>query len=310
MTDLGESGASPPDEVSMPELDVTLHGCKGGPVMGVPRDSLVHLPRVSSLGTSGDSPEVTSLRSVAEGKRSGEKKSGNIGHPADHGEHRPPPTAQQSRVAKDAHSGDKEGSDAPSETGAVNEISSEDEGKGWATPRNLAEDAPAFPLTIAEDQHRTDLPLNAISWREDSHPQWVRVRSVMDSGAAQSVAPPSMAPGVVIEASPGSQRGQHYVSASGGRLPNMGQQKMKVQTNEGRDAMVLYQVAELSRPLTAVSETCDNGNWVVFTPEGGFIWNLKTGGRTNFERRGGIYELDLWVKEEDLQPAGFPRPGH
>ena len=86
----------------------------------------------------------------------------------------------------------------------------------------------------------------------------------MDSGAAQSVAPPSMAPGVVIETSPGSQRGQQHVSASGGRLPNMGQQKLKIQTNEGRDAMVLYQVAELSRPLTAVSETCDNGNWVVY----------------------------------------------
>ena len=135
----------------------------------------------------------------------------------------------------------------------------------------------------------------------------------MDSGAAQSVAPPSMAPGVVIEASPGSQRGQHYVSASGGRLPNMGQQRMKVQTNEGRDALVLYQIAEVSRPLTAVSQTCDNGNWVVYTPEGGFIWNLKTGGKTSFERRGGIYELDLWVKDADLtggsQSTGFPRPG-
>ena len=132
----------------------------------------------------------------------------------------------ETQVAEDAHSGDKEGSDAPSETGAVNEISSEDDGKGWVTPRIL-----------------------------------------MDSGAAQSVAPPSMAPGVVIEASPGSQRGQHYVSASGGSLPNMGQQKMKVQTNEGRDALVLYQIAEVSRPSTAVSQTCGNGNWVVYTPE-------------------------------------------
>jgi len=122
----------------------------------------------------------------------------------------------------------------------------------------------------------------------------------MDSGAAQSVAPPSMGPGVSIEASPGSQRGQHYVSASGGRLPNMGQQKLRVQTNEGRDAMVLYQIAEVSRPLTAVSQTCGNDNWVVYTRHGGFIWNLKTGGKTNFERRGGIYEFDLWVKDADL----------
>jgi len=90
----------------------------------------------------------------------------------------------------------------------------------------------------------------------------------------------------------------------------MGQQQMKVQTNEGRYAMALYQIAEVSRPLTAVIQTCDNGNWVVNTPEGGFIWNSKTGGKTNFERRGGIYELDLWVKDADItggsQSTGFP----
>ena len=211
----------------------------------------------------------------------------------------------------------EEGSECPSETGAdtgaIDEMSSGGEGKEWATPRNMAEDLPACPLTIEQGSIGCDLPLNALSWRDGSHPQWVRVKSVMDSGAAQSVAPPSMAPGVVIETSPGSQRGQHYVSASGGRLPNMGQQKLKIQTNEGRDAMVLYQIAEVSRPLTAVSQTCDNDNWVVYTPEGGFIWNLKTGGKTSFERRGGIYELDLWVKDSDLtggnQSSGFPRPG-
>ena len=45
-------------------------------------------------------------------------------------------------------------------------------------------------------------------------------------------------------------------------------------------------IAEVSRPLNAVSQTSDNGNWVVYTPEGGFIWNQKTGGKTSFERRG------------------------
>ena len=158
-------------------------------------------------------------------------------------------------------------SETGADAGAVEDLSSGGEDKQWATPRNDNADIPACPLTIADDPSRGDLPLNAIAWRDESHPQWVRVRSVMDSGAAQSVAPPSMAPGVSIEASPGSQRGQHYVSASGGRLPNMGQQKLRVQTNEGREAMVLYQVAEVSRPLTAVSQTCDNGNWVVYTPK-------------------------------------------
>ena len=234
---------------------------------------------------------------------------GNIGHPQ-----LPENIGGLKTTTQETEEESGDLSETGAATGAINDDSSDGEEKDWATPRNLNEDTPACPLTIAEDHHRGDLPLNAISWRDESHPQWVRVRSVMDSGAAQSVAPPSMAPGVTITASPGSQRGQHYVSACGGRLPNMGQQKMKVQTNEGRDAMVLYQIAEVSRPLTAVSQTCDNGNWVVYTPEGGFIWNLKTGGNTNFERRGGIYELDLWVKDADLAggstSTGVPRPGN
>ena len=136
----------------------------------------------------------------------------------------------------------------------------------------------------------------------------------MDSGAADSLAPPSMAPQVNIEESPGSKRGHHYVSASAGRLPNMGQQLLRVQTNEGRDAKVVYEIAEVSRPLTAVSATCDQGNWVAYTPQGGFIMNCQTGRRTHFERRGGIYELDLWIKDEDMrggsQPSSCPWQGY
>ena len=93
----------------------------------------------------------------------------------------------------------------------------------------------------------------------------------------------------------------------------MGQQMLRVQTNEGRDAKVVYQIAEVSRPLIAVSATCGSGNSVVYTPQGGFIMNCQSGRRTHFERNGGIYELDLWVRNENMQnghqPAGFPWQG-
>ena len=97
-------------------------------------------------------------------------------------------------------------------------------------------------------------------------------------------------------------------------MPNMGQKVLNIQTNEGRDAKVLYQIAEVSRPLTSVSATCDKGNWVVYSPHGGFIMNTMTGGRTSFERQGGIYELDLWVRDEanrgSNQSSSFPRQGY
>ena len=123
-----------------------------------------------------------------------------------------------------------------------------------------------------------------------------------------------MALQVAINESPGSKRGQCYVSASGGRMPNMGQMVLKHQTNEGRDTTVLYQIVEVSRPLTSVSASCDKGKWVVYTPQGGFIMNCQTGERTSFEREGWIYELDFWIRDEDnrgsSQLSSFPRQGY
>ena len=79
-----------------------------------------------------------------------------------------------------------------------------------------------LPLTIDHGEKQDDTPLNSVSWRDESHPNWVRIRTVMDSGAADSVAPPTLAPHVNISESNGSRRGQCYVSASGNRLSNMG----------------------------------------------------------------------------------------
>ena len=73
----------------------------------------------------------------------------------------------------------------------------------------------------------------------------------------------------------------------------MGQQVLDVVTNEGHEAKALYQIAEVTRPLTAVGSTCDRGNVVVYGPYGGCIINRGSGLQTKFDRRGGIYELDL-----------------
>jgi len=94
----------------------------------------------------------------------------------------------------------------------------------------------------------------------------------------------------------------------------MGQKALSIQTNEGREATVVYQMVDVQRPLTSVSATCDKGNCVVYTPQGGFIVNCQTGERTSFERRGGIYELDIWIKNEGNQvsslPSDFPWQGY
>ena len=59
MTD-GESVASPTDEVHTQQLDVTSHGCEGGPAVeeSLPRDSVGSAPRVSCEDSSGNRPRM------------------------------------------------------------------------------------------------------------------------------------------------------------------------------------------------------------------------------------------------------------
>ena len=52
-------------------------------------------------------------------------------------------------------------------------------------------------------------------WKEEEQ-GWTCIKTVVDSGAADSVAPTDMAPDIRVEESPGSKRGQAYMSASGG----------------------------------------------------------------------------------------------
>ena len=73
-----------------------------------------------------------------------------------------------------------------------------------------------------------------------------------------------MAPGVPVEESEMSKAGGSYISASNQRIPNVGQLAVEVVTNEGRHGKAIYQIGEVHRPLTFVTQTCDKHKIVVF----------------------------------------------
>ena len=149
-------------------------------------------------------------------------------------------------------------------------------------------------------------PLNPFLAPTPDKEGWVKIKGVMDSGASESVAPPTMCPHYEITPSPGSLAGQEYVSASDDRIPNLGEQVLSIVTSDGKDCTVKYQVADVSRPLNAISEICDaggeHGQHVIFGKNGGMIVNLETGRQTPFAREDGVYTLEFWVK-----PTGFAR---
>ena len=122
-------------------------------------------------------------------------------------------------------------------------------------------------------------------WRQEPEGEWVKVESVMDSGASAPVAPPTMAPKAPIRPSEGSRRGQKYTSASKHKLPNLGEQLLRAVTEDGAETSVLFQIADVSRPLVSVSAICEMGNRVIFGKGGGAVQNLATGRETPFHRK-------------------------
>ena len=130
----------------------------------------------------------------------------------------------------------------------------------------------------------------------------------MDSGASSPVAPPTMAPNATTEPSPGSIRGQVYASATKHKIKNLGQQRLKACTEDGSSTEVLFQIADVSKPLVSVSAICEKGNRVTFGRGGGCVQNLQTGQTTPFYRQGGIYVLKLWLLGEPTTTTPFHRP--
>ena len=143
------------------------------------------------------------------------------------------------------------------------------------------------------------------------HGEWECVESVVDTGAVNSVAPMTTGKDVPLCESEGSRRGQVYHSASGDKIPNLGQKSLDVVTNEGNEFRMTFQIADVTKPLTSVGAVTDAGdglNYVVFHRDGGWIAHPTTGKRTHFARKDGMCVLQTWLRRGDCSNAASVQP--
>ena len=120
------------------------------------------------------------------------------------------------------------------------------------------------------------------------HESWMRVSSIMDSGAAESVARTTTCPHIPLAESPGSQADQEYRTADRERLEDNGQRDVQAWKDEGCPVGMTDQVADVTTPLNSVSKMCDARNVVTFPVERGTIRNLWTGASMHFGRESGV----------------------
>ena len=140
----------------------------------------------------------------------------------------------------------------------------------------------------------------------------------IDSGAANHVMSSSLFPEYEILDSPGSIAGQRFVAAGGQRLANQGEKHLHVYMTDGTRARMVMQITDVNRSLASVGLICENNNEVIFRKDGGVIRDLKTGKEIKFDRKGGVYALQVWVQTElegkaapilESFISGFGRPG-
>ena len=118
---------------------------------------------------------------------------------------------------------------------------------------------------------------------------------LIDSGAAEHVSAPGEFPDHIMMESKGSRMGLNYIAANGKPIPNLGEQKIQVTTGEGHLCGLKFQSADVNRPIMSVPRLTENGHNCVFNKDGGTITYLKTGQKTHFYRKGGVYVLGVWV---------------
>jgi hypothetical protein len=119
-----------------------------------------------------------------------------------------------------------------------------------------------------------------------------KIRFTVDSGAAETMCKKTDAKDFPIIHG-GNESMTKYIMPNGEIVENDGEKHLKVKTAEGDKFMVRTQLIDVRKPLMSVSKVCDEGNRVIFEENGGFIENTKSGQRTNFQREGNVYVLEL-----------------
>ena len=123
----------------------------------------------------------------------------------------------------------------------------------------------------------------------------------IDSGAAESVMPEDFMKEQPMESSPDDKKKARYIAANGSIMKNAGQKRIIFQTKDRSTNAMTFQATGVRKPLAAVSRIVQKGNRVVFSPEGSFIENVKTGKRIELEPEGGTYVMNV----QYVKASGF-----
>ena len=127
--------------------------------------------------------------------------------------------------------------------------------------------------------------------------EWYKLEFTADTGACDTVMPKSTAEHIVIQPSLQSLRSMEYEVADGRSIPNLGERRCLVWTENATMPRPLnVQVADVHKALLSLSRCADMGFESRFGRVAGALICEETGEVVPLQRKGNLYVLKCWVK--------------
>ena len=125
--------------------------------------------------------------------------------------------------------------------------------------------------------------------------QWVELRLTVDSGAHESVVPPTDAENVPMQE--GERIGCKYEVANGEIIVNQGEKRCAMVTEgTSHPRQMNLQVSDVHKALLSVIELVKKGQRVVFDDDWSYIQDKATGVCDTLLQTDDSFELVTWVK--------------
>ena len=145
---------------------------------------------------------------------------------------------------------------------------------------------------------------------------WERIPVKIDSGAIDTVMPPTMAKYFDTVETEMSKKGPGFRAANGTAIKHYGQKTLKGVGDRYEPLSMTAQVADVKTTLGSVNQMLKAGNRVHFETGNCYIQDVRTGKKTMMEEKGGTFEVGIWVPAQSnshkcnqvARPPANPRP--
>ena len=129
---------------------------------------------------------------------------------------------------------------------------------------------------------------------------------MVDSGSVDDVADVNNEfPDHTVKEGKAQQQGVKYVAAGGAEIPNEGESKVTLMSDDGfLLPQITFQNAKVGMPIMSVRRLVRKGSKVEFEDDGGTI-TLPCGKTVTFKERHGVYFVKLYV----VPPENNDQPG-